>query len=126
MIHTDNSRGDTRVMRCRPGYFLKTWICRISRISVAAKSAIHAGHCTNGAIHNIQSYVNSVMNPRGGGVTPSVRVSRDAPPFRPLFSPQVYPLVGSSNVKHTHTPDGYHLFRFELLSLCDIFFNFQI
>ena len=82
-------------MRCRPGYFLKTWICRISRISVAAKSAIHAGHCTNGAIHNIQSYVNSVMNPRvcvcvcvcvggGGGGGGSLLLSESVGMRRPL------------------------------------------
>ena len=52
----------------------------------------------------------------GGGVegvvvvagTPYVRVSRDVPPFRPPFSPQVHPLDGYSNVKHI--PVGYHIF----------------
>ena len=34
------------------------------------------------------------------------RVSRDVPPFRHPFSPQVHPLVGYSNVKHT--PVAYH------------------
>ena len=51
------------------------------------------------------------------GDTPSVRVSRDVPPFRPPFSPQVHPLVMSSNVKHA--PVGYDI-CFEPLFLGDI------
>ena len=43
----------------------------------------------------------------GGGHSfcQTVRVSRDVPPFTPLFSPQVHPLVGYSNVKYC--PVGY-------------------
>ena len=62
------------------------------------------------------------LDPKGQTWGQIVSVRRDVSPFRPLFSTQVHPLAGSSNVKHT--PVGYQFFRFEPLSLgniCEIF-----
>ena len=66
-----------------------------------------------------QTYLFCPKYPRG--CTP-VRISRDVPPFRPPFSPQVHPLVGYSVVKYT--PVGYYFF-FLSHSLWVIFVKFS-
>ena len=107
--------------------WLRGWVCTphvnvgiVLFLFLYNSSNLHAaGEVTN--MRTSKSHDGSmdagVWFPPGGG-TPSVRVSRDVPPTRPPFSPQVHPLVGYSNVKHI--PVGYHFFRSEPLSLCNI------
>ena len=61
-----------RALGYRHGYSHKTWIFRFPRCSVAANNAIRTGHCAPGAIHNIHSCANSVME----GTIPLLRFLR--------------------------------------------------
>ena len=63
VIHTDNMiRVAIRhALGYRHGYSHKAWMFSFSLCSAAANNAICAGHCATGAIHNMHSCVNSVM-----------------------------------------------------------------